>query len=272
MSDPQSMPTASSVALVAEARAMVYAVLASAWCFPDESLVALWLEREGSDHAAHALEALPSEVNGRLRELREALHQLRKRSAVEALEDVRAAHGRLFGHSVRGACPAYELEYGRGEIIQQTSELADLGGFYSAFGMQVNAQALERSDHVSVECEFLSVLCAKESWGLREGHSELVAACSDAQRLFLRDHLAKWLPAFAHRVMNADRAGLYGCFASLAGAFIAAECRTFDLEAGPQLLELRPVDPERDTSIDCETAECGEAAANRLVQLGVESR
>lgn len=269
MCDPRTTPTPSDE-LTAEVRAAAYALLANAWRYPDASSAELFLRSHATDAAWATLDSI-SGLAPKCRGFRDICDQLSQQTWSVGLERLREDYVRLFGHSVRGSCPPYELEYGRGEIIQQTAELADLSGFYSAFGLQLTAGAFERADHVGVECEFLSVLCAKEAWGEQAGNRDLAETCSDAQRLFLRDHLAKWLPAFAHRVEAADAAGFYGQAASLASAFIHDECRRFDIEIGPQWLQLRPADPERDSTIDCETAGCGGASANGLVQLGMDT-
>lgn len=268
MSDPKCMPIPSD-RRIAELRAGIYAFLAAAWRDPDESLEAVLLTPERLDFDVRVLEA-PA-VTDAVTELRAVCARLRARRASTVLHELVESHTRLFGHSVRGTCPPYELEYGYGEIIQQTAELADLTGFYSAFGLDLMSSAQERADHVSVECEFMAILCAKEAWGRRKKNSELADACGDAQRLFLRDHLARWLPAFAHRVAALDQDGFHGQAASLASAFLAEECRRFDIEAGPQWLELRPADPARDAAIDCDGGGCAEAAGDRLVQLGLHT-
>ncbi|MEK6674930.1 MAG: molecular chaperone TorD family protein [Planctomycetota bacterium] len=249
MCDQPAMQTRSNATKSVKVRAAAYGMLANGWRYPEMSVVELFGEP------------------GRLSFWPEAAEALRPLD----LEVLRGSYSRLFGHSVRGTCPPYELEYGRSEIIQQTAELADLTGFYSAFGMSISESAHERSDHLSVEFEFMSVLCAKEAWGRNQDHPELAETCADAQRLFLRDHLSRWLPAFTHRVIQAEPEGFYGRLAALAASFIAEECREFDIEMGPQWLELRPIDEARDAAIDCETSGCGASAANQLVQVGIQS-
>ena len=44
-------------------------------------------------------------------------------------EDVLDARNQLLGHTVRSACPPYELEYGQAEVFQQSQRLADMAGF-----------------------------------------------------------------------------------------------------------------------------------------------
>lgn len=266
MFDPMCTLTPSD-AKAAEARAGMYSLLAHAWRYPDELLVRR-LHQEGVPRLE--CERLSSQATRDAEAgLRKAVDRMRREPDL-ALRELVGSHLRLFGHAVRGTCPPYELEYGRGEIIQQTADLADLAGFYAAFGLCLGEGAYERADHVCVECEFMCVLCAKEAWGIRQGNMELVDACCDAQRQFLRDHLARWLPAFSHRVASLDPDGFHGHAAALAAAFIDEECRAFDIEAGPQWLELRPVDASRDAEIDCDSGGCGESAGEQLVQLGLD--
>lgn len=271
MFDPQSTQILSDPATCAEDRGMLYALLANAWRHPAEALINALLGRGDRGFLPAPNEALSESANASIRSLEEARDRFRECSEQEVLTTLGAEHARLFGHSVRGSCPPYELEYGRSEIIQQTAELADISGFYNAFGLDLRETAFERGDHIAVECEFLSVLCAKQAWGLRQGQVEMAETCLDAQRLFLRDHLARWSPAFAHRVAMADADGFYGRVASLTLALIEQECRAFGISVGPQWLELRPADPERDAAIDCDTGGCGGATADQLVQIGLGS-
>ena len=271
MFDPQSTQTPSDLAVLAEDRARLYALLANAWRHPEKAFVDALLDREDRGLLPAPSEGFLESLNASIRSVVEACDRFRDCPEPELLTKLRAEHARLFGHSVRGSCPSYELEYGRSEIIQQTAELADLSGFYNAFGLDLRDSAFERGDHISVECEFLSVLCAKQAWGLRQGQVEMTETCLDAQRLFLRDHLARWSPAFAHRVAKADFDGFYGRVATLTLTLIEEECREFGIPMGPQWLELRPADPERDAAIDCDTGGCGVATTDQLVQIGVDS-
>src|SRR5262245_27764060 len=43
-----------------------------------------------------------------------------------AFDDMLDERNRLLGHTVRSACPPYELEYGQGEVFQQSQRLADI--------------------------------------------------------------------------------------------------------------------------------------------------
>lgn len=271
MFGPRSTQIPSDPAAIAEDRGRLYAFLANAWHHPEASLLEAMLSRDIRGILPEPNKAFSDSVSASIRGLVEACDRFRGCPKAEVLADLRAEYAQLFGHSVRGSCPPYELEYGRSEIIQQTAELADLSGFYSAFGLDLRDSAFERGDHICVECEFLSVLCAKQAWGLHEGQTEIAETSWDAQRLFLRDHLARWSPALAHRVVAAEPVSFYGRIATLTSTLMQWECREFGIPLGPQWLELRPADPEKDAAIDCDTGGCGLGTTEQLVQIGVEN-
>jgi DMSO reductase family type II enzyme chaperone len=206
------------------------------------------------------------------RALRKAIDKLRAENtalddAVRPLEDEYAA---LFGHAVRGACPPYELEYGPGEIVQRAPDLADIAGFYNAFGLEMAADS-DRPDHITAECEFMSLLCTKEAAASGAGLTEHAEQCRAAQRSFLKDHLSCWLPALTQRITERAGSGFYADLARFARAFIEFECHRFELPLGPVWLELRPVDPDRDAQIECGPEDRVPGGSDRLVQLNVST-
>jgi TorA maturation chaperone TorD len=156
-------------------------------------------------------------------------------------------HRAIFGHTVAHGCPAYETEYGQDQIFGQAQELADIAGFYGAFGL-VPAAPGERPDHITCQLEFLGVVALKEALAVARDESEHAAVCRDAARSFLAEHLGRWLPALVARV--AERAPGTG-YAALIGATQrlvsdhAAELGVLPVASGS--LQLRPVSPEADS-------------------------
>ncbi len=248
-----------NVADQARVRGMMYALMAWAWRYPDEATVSTIVALLHRCMAPNAAKFLSSNITVALKA---ASNGLDRKSLVPL--DLETSYSELFGHAVRGACPLYELEYGQAEIVQQAGELADIAGFYGAFGLEGAQGSMERVDHVTVECEFMSILCAKQASGFLSGNSNLVDACWDAQRVFLRDHLARWLPALGSKVAKADSEGIYGNLAQVSSEFLAIECQAFGITPGPDYLELRRVDPNADSEI-----QCGAAPAEQLVPLTV---
>lgn len=67
-----------------------------------------------------------------------------------ALSDaaLESAHAACFGHAVSKDCPPYEAEYGQAHIFEKTQTLADISGFYRAFGLE-SAAAIRMSPRSS---------------------------------------------------------------------------------------------------------------------------
>jgi len=253
---------------LAQARAAAYGLIAFGFQYPVRDTFSTLVDPMRWEKWPDVLRKADEQIVESLRSLRNATSALADGSD-DVQRELSQRYDDLFGHAVRGACPTYEMEYGRNEIIRQASDLADLAGFYRAFGLEIANGANGRPDHIAAECEFMSVLCLKESFARKQGDEENADICLNAERTFLRDHLARWLPAFARHVKEADADGLFAAFARFADAFVKAECSHFDIHAGPPTLELRTPDPVLDTQISCASTGCGEGPTNEpLVQLG----
>ena len=257
----------------AQTRGAAYALLSYGFQYPDRDLCEALFAPERWLSWPRAIREMDPAVGEAIHEVCNCLQAVSVPSdggtAPSEFQDV---YIRLFGHAVRGKCPLYELEYGRSEITQQASGLADIAGFYTAFGMELDRDTDERVDHIAIESEFMSVLCRKEALALEENHEEHQEVTVKAQRTFLRDHLAAWFPAFAYRVQEADPDGFYGALAKFGSALVTLECRRFDLTLGPRTMELRQVDPESDTTINCGSlGDRTQGGGDELVQLNVGS-
>lgn len=161
------------------------------------------------------------------------------------LDQLCSRHRQLFGHTARGLVPPYETEYGNEALFQQPHELGDLMGFYHAFGLALKNNLKERPDHISCECEFLMFLALKEAYALDKGERDILAETRKAQKLFLRDHFARFLPTFATKLQREDAAGFYGMLAEFCLQMVGAECARLNISCGPANLGLRPADDSR---------------------------
>ena len=78
-------------------------------------------------------------------------------------DDIRSAFLALFD-SAQGRASLYETEYGRMRGMAKGNDLADVAGFYRAFGLELDTdQAHEMLDHIAVELEFYALLLLKQS-------------------------------------------------------------------------------------------------------------
>ena len=150
----------------------------------------------------------------------------------------------IFGHTLRGEVCPYETEYGRPQVFQQAQELADLQGWYAAFGLERHPHTPERADHIGVACEFAGFLAQKEAYTIDRGDDEQLELVRQAYRRFLRDHLARFGIAVAVRLEASDPTGFYGCLGSLCRALLTTESRRVGVKPGPAALPLRPEMPD----------------------------
>ncbi|MBI3694363.1 MAG: molecular chaperone TorD family protein [Acidobacteria bacterium] len=172
-----------------------------------------------------------------------------------------SSHARLFGHTARGQVCPYEAEYGQEGLFAQPRQLARIMGFYRAFGLETAEVERERADHVSCELEFLDFLCRKEAIALEANDPELLVETQKAMRLFLKDHLGRFGPAFARLLRECDAGGFFGALGDVLFDFLGLECRRLGIPPGLALLPLRPAEEETVPMA------CGDQS--ELVQLNV---
>ena len=221
-----------------------YELLSMAFLYPENGASPWFAEKAGE--VAHLASVLGrKEVELAANRISDHFAQLTDASLVEEYID-------LFGHSVYGDCPQYEAEYEESGIFQQTRTLVDLTAFYTAFGVETSADAMERLDHISIEMEFMQLLVAKEAYARDNDHGEdKVCLCRDAQESFLRDHLATWVNSFirrAGRKVGADSS--YQLLLTLLKAHMDAEFGDFQLKASPSRQLILPMAGADD--LDCE--------------------
>src|SRR5262249_21120349 len=116
-----------------------------------------------------------------------------------------ALYENTFGLLGGSKCPPYETEYVPSKFtFQRSNMLADVAGFYRAFGLQSSSSSPDRPDHVALHCEFLAQLLQLQLHcrsGWLEGTSRLEETqdkiCQDALHRFLEEHFVWWTPAFA---------------------------------------------------------------------------
>lgn len=155
-------------------RAQVYSFLTGACLYPDTN----WLE----DFPAAA--AIAAELK-----LVECDPAILPETSL-SLEKLQSEYRVTFGLA---GSQCYETEIGLPHEFRQSQEMADIAGFYQAFGFRTGGAVRERPDHLAVELEFMSVLALKEALALAHGNTEQAEICLDAQRKFLVDHLACWV-------------------------------------------------------------------------------
>jgi TorA maturation chaperone TorD len=217
-------------------RSAVDRLLATAFAYPTPERLQ-WVATIAGEASAEA----PADLRG-------PLHRLAAAAREADASMVAGHHVALFQRQVR--CPPYEGAYGPPQMAGKAALLADIAGFYRAFGLEPAEGQPEVEDHVAAELEFTSLLALKEAWALAEGHAEGLEITRAAQRAFLADHLARWGTVFARRVAAEAPPGLYPAAAALLEAWLAAECARLEVVAA----HLEGVTAAEDAAFACPMA------------------
>jgi nitrate reductase assembly molybdenum cofactor insertion protein NarJ len=168
-------------------------------------------------------------VDGTVDRLVELLDRLGRDDVRELLSGVPAPEGTseidvLDGQWVRwfdqGRIPPYECSNTPQSAAGHTGALADIAGFYAAFGRRISG---ERPDHLVAELEFMALVTLVEAEAIASGAAEQREVSASAARTFVRDHLGIWLDPWAARVAAADGGGPWGRAAMSVARFVACE-------------------------------------------------
>lgn len=163
--------------------------------------------------------------------------------------DLKAELRRVFGHNLSPDCPPYESHYGKIGVFRQTQLLADLAGFYRAFGVEAG-EGDRRTDHLPVELEFAGLLCLKEAVARAKGWGEKAELCRSARARFLSEHLARWTDVFAEALARKAPGSYYALLAAAVAAFVERDARS--LGAAPAERAAGPfLDEEEDACSSC---------------------
>jgi TorA maturation chaperone TorD len=211
-------------------RAAVYRLLAIGFGYPDASL------RTSMTALADAIEPWAARLlpvwTGQVHAVRTALEQ----STDAELEAEFNVH-----FSGAMACPPHETAYER-DIFRRQHVLADIAGFYRAFGCEVPPGTRWQQDHIGVQLEFCALVLELTGRAIEEERPEEVATCEAALRSFLEDHTGRWAAAFAADLRAASTLPFYRELAGLTADWLELECTALELRPDPLRARYTPVD------------------------------
>ncbi len=155
---------------------------------------------------------------------------------------------RVFGLVLCRECPPYETEYTpNDDTFYRSQQMADIAGFYSAFGVHPGSGQHERPDHLALELEFAALLLMRERQARQadteEQRHEQAHVCREARAAFVRDHLAWWVPSFSLALRHKAERGLYEQAGRLLAAFLPIERTRLTIQP-PALPILQPTTTE----------------------------
>jgi TorA maturation chaperone TorD len=134
-----------------------------------------------------------------------------------------AEYSRLFLATAR--VPLREGGFGDGlRFAGQPFDIADLNGFYAAFGFVLTEEAPSPPDYLGTEAEFLSLLHLKNAVTLGRQERERARIVDRAMARFLTEHLGRWVDSLGGALREAAAAAPYARLGELLRDAVAADC------------------------------------------------
>ncbi|MEK7847747.1 MAG: molecular chaperone TorD family protein [Chloroflexota bacterium] len=128
---------------------------------------------------------------------------------------------RLFRGPVKAQAYPYESMYTDGEVLGRSA--LDVMREYEQAGVGVSAEFKDLPDHIAAELEFMHYLCAREFEAGQAQDWEEAARFHRIGRSFVKDHLARWVPAFADCISQHATSHFYLALARATTEFIRRE-------------------------------------------------
>jgi nitrate reductase assembly molybdenum cofactor insertion protein NarJ len=191
-------------------RSRVYELLAHVFSEPSDKFLDFVAKGEFLEHVKSAIRNLLHRKNIHFKEFKN-LTEISKSTDIELIlseyEKLTSPQKNYF----------YECNYYAPSNAME--EMADIAGFYKAFGV---APDCERPDYISSELEFMRLLTIKEAKALMNNEAVNAEICLSAQKKFLNIHLGRWIQSLSQ---IADSFVFYSILCRFLNAWIDAECR-----------------------------------------------
>lgn len=156
-----------------------------------------------------------------------------ERTSAANLPDLQSEYISIFDNG-RDSNPIYETEYDRRRALAKGNELADIAGFYQAFGFALDSSqdGMEMLDHAGIELEFYALMLMKEIHLTETRDSNGAEIVTDAGAKFLKAHLGRFIGSISRRP-GVEASAFYGPVFAWCAGLIASECKRLDLEVIP---------------------------------------
>ena len=169
------------------------------------------------------------------------------------VEKAREAYTRLFLGPSTLPSPPWESAHVPGDRTLFNATTLRVRRFYAEKGFRSQEYPHVADDHLAIELDFLAALSQKTLEALRASNAEAARTLLDHQRGFLIAHPARWMDAFAKRLVehlskceSPATVAFYGALASATAAFIARDLEVVD----DMLASLSETDNHNPTGID----------------------
>ncbi len=209
------------------ATSQIYQFLSMCLLEPEESTLELLKNKDYMSEVESCFEKAGK------KEWLEAFGNIRKELQESNIEKLTKGYRDTFGNAtVAMDCPPYEMYFSGSQIYQQTQDLADLSGFYKAFGVEVSRDdTTNRWDHIAVELEFLHFLTYKLAYTTENGEDKERELCLTAKKKFLNSHIGRWICAFSSSVEKKSPLAFYREIADISNEFVHHDMENLGVDA-----------------------------------------
>ncbi|MBM4386968.1 MAG: molecular chaperone TorD family protein [Deltaproteobacteria bacterium] len=108
-----------------------------------------------------------------------------------------------------GCCSPCESEHSGDRLGGKGRIMADVAGFYRAFGFIPDIETKSPVDDIAVELSFLSFSTFKEAYARYQGKEEEAGLCAEAKRKFMKEHLLIWIGSFSGKLKESAPESFY---------------------------------------------------------------
>ncbi|MBS4008192.1 MAG: molecular chaperone TorD family protein [Clostridium sp.] len=207
-------------------RAAFYAALAEVYSHP---LSEKWLRWFTSADFPVYLKSFICSQDSDTSLLDQGLDELQQSTEGKSLEqlvrELQAEHSFLL---IRGACQTvhpyasvYLSEWKR--VMGDAWEKARIFINESGFSLPEEGENKYMEDHLSVECEFMQLLCRAAAKATRRKKHDQLLASLKLQETFLREHMLTWVSKYCADVVRVSNHGFYRGMAKITEAFLVLD-------------------------------------------------
>ena len=182
-----------------EARSTLYGAVSALFSDPKCEKFAMFMTPVIQGCVLDACFQLEEQDNRKKSTLSRSFQKLMTKLDESKIEKIMNEFVDVFGHTLSKQIAPYALEHLKNsDVFFRTQKLADLNGFYKAFGMEV--ESIERADHISTQTEFLSFLLLKELLAVQNDLHDEKEVCEKAFADFNNDHFLDWVDMLAENL------------------------------------------------------------------------
>lgn len=207
-------------------RAAIYAALAELYSRPLTEKWLTWFVSPDFPGFVRSFAAGDSTDSALLEEgLTELRESAKGKSIAQLVRELQAEHSFLFilgaRETVHPYASVYLSEWKR--VMGEAWEKARLFMHEAGFGLPEESENKQLEDHLSVELEFMQLLCKAAGKATRRKKGDRFRETLGLQESFLREHLLTWVPKYCADVVRVSQHPFYRAMAKITMAFLTLE-------------------------------------------------